>query len=365
VTLAVLAGACTRGPSFTVARRLDGERRVGTFISPYAYEWFVRGEFALALGKFREAAAAFRRARADSGDDPLLLARLADALAKSGDPEGALEVIDEGLDATPCAEALHLAKGEVLESLARDGAALRAMAQAYECAPESESAPLAMAALLTKRGRAHEAQDVLRRFLDRTGKGSVFALRTELELALLEHNVEACMVAAERLQKRGRLGETELVRVAETLRAAGARDAALRVLRVLPAPRKPRLLWLGLLGETGRTAEAEAYLKSESAEAFGDRLALVRAVLALRMPGLALELLGPRAANEGAEAPVLRARGLLMLGDEGGAASSLAAVASNTSASAEAAALTVLLLNGAGLPALAEELSQAQRLDGR
>src|SRR5262245_14492021 len=58
--------------------------RPRAFVSPYSYEWFIRGELLVARGAYAQAAEAYRSALASADDDPYLLSRLADALDRAG-----------------------------------------------------------------------------------------------------------------------------------------------------------------------------------------------------------------------------------------------------------------------------------------
>ncbi|MEM7607469.1 MAG: hypothetical protein AAF411_19115, partial [Myxococcota bacterium] len=61
-------GACG-ARAYPVTRRMDGEERAGVYVSPHAYEWFIRGELAAARGDDEAAIAAYREARTGPVDD--------------------------------------------------------------------------------------------------------------------------------------------------------------------------------------------------------------------------------------------------------------------------------------------------------
>ncbi|MCA9583119.1 MAG: tetratricopeptide repeat protein, partial [Myxococcales bacterium] len=67
--LASVSG-CGGAKTPEVTRTLDGAARRGYFVSPYSYEWYVRGELAMERGDFEGAADAFERALLGPEEDP-------------------------------------------------------------------------------------------------------------------------------------------------------------------------------------------------------------------------------------------------------------------------------------------------------
>ncbi|MFW6050787.1 MAG: tetratricopeptide repeat protein, partial [Myxococcota bacterium] len=160
--LAAAAAGCAGTPAPEVARVMGGERREQTFVSPYAYEWYVRGELAAAHGDLEAAARAFQRARSGPEDDPYVIARLADVLDRLGRRGEAERVLDEGLALDPASEAVWLARARIARRHDALGDALEAYHQAEQAAPASPEAPLELAELLREAGRPGRAAAVLR-----------------------------------------------------------------------------------------------------------------------------------------------------------------------------------------------------------
>lgn len=361
---------CGARPAYTVERRVGGVLARGAFVTPYAYEWFVRGELAMAAGKYKEAAKAFGLARADAGDDPLLLGRLAEALEGAESPRSADRVLDEGLGDAPCAEALLVARGRILERRGARAAALRAFAEADACEPTSEGPTLEMARVYAAGGEPARALSVLERFLRRVPEGGLFTLRAELELALLEHDAERCLVAATRLRRHGAIGAPEIRRVAEALAALGSPEDALRLLETLPEAERPASLFASLLARTGDGARAEAWLRATPASRWASAAELADRFVDIGKAEAALEVLDGGAAVPAQEATRVRVRALLALGDVARAATVLLDFAApslspdDARPSANGAEASVEALLGAGaLPALGAEVGRALRTE--
>ncbi|MEO0326624.1 MAG: hypothetical protein AAF447_27010, partial [Myxococcota bacterium] len=111
-------------------REAGGQVVAGRFVSPHAYEQFLRGEMARARGEHEAALEAYRLARAGTGDDALLLARLAlsyEALGRVSEADASLAA---ALAAGPGRSDVQHAAGLIAEGRGDLDAALVALAQA-------------------------------------------------------------------------------------------------------------------------------------------------------------------------------------------------------------------------------------------
>ncbi len=153
--------AAPHGP---IPRTLEGHTQLSSFVPPFAYEAYIRGELALARGDFDDAAAHFELATAAPEEDPYLLARLAWAQARAGRAQEAEQTLEHALALDPCSESAWFTRAE-LAQLAGDAAgADAAFARASECAPLSLRAPVARARALGRAGKTAAALEVLGAF---------------------------------------------------------------------------------------------------------------------------------------------------------------------------------------------------------
>src|SRR5690606_38122763 len=94
------------------------------------------------------------------------------------------DVIQEGLALAPDSEAVWLARGGIHGRRGDLQEAIFSYERAESFAPESEAAPLQLAALLRANGAAARADAVLQRLLRRTRGSTPGALRARLALAI-------------------------------------------------------------------------------------------------------------------------------------------------------------------------------------
>ncbi len=349
LVVALLASGCSLG-SFPVERTLGGVRRAGVFVPPYAYEHFLRGELASAAADWPRAANEYALARSGGDDDPLLAARHAVALARSGDEDGAARALAEGRALDEDAEAVHLAASEIA-ALRGDGVtALEEAERAVRAAPGSRAAALHLAAQLENAGDRESAARVL---------SALAAAPVELwiEAALGAGDVERAMGLA----RRTLLDRAARVRLAARLAGPSVdrpvlADELLGPLRGQPpesdAERRLRIevaLALGAVEEVegllavppragGELDDARAWLRigqHERAEA------LARGALAL---------------SPSTEADVILAAVLLAAGRPDEAAALAVAVPAASSHAPEAGAIVAEALRRSGLTALADEV---------
>ena len=137
--LALVLSACSHGEfpssSTKIVRRLGGVAQTGHFVSPYSYEWFIRGELASARHDWATAVQAYRMALAAPEEDTLVLSRLADALDHLGEPDQAQEVLEHAAQLDISSEAVWLMRGNIAERHGDIDVAIRAYERAEVAAP--------------------------------------------------------------------------------------------------------------------------------------------------------------------------------------------------------------------------------------
>jgi tetratricopeptide (TPR) repeat protein len=291
----VVAG-CAGSPAPQVERVVGGEKRVQPFVSPYAYEWYLRGELAAARGDLEEAAVALRRARAGPADDPYVIARLAEVLEELGRPAEADAALAAGLELEPRSEAIWLARARIAEGRGATAIALGAYHQAEQAAPRSPEAPLALARMLREQDRPGRANAVLRRFLDRTPTGTTSAHRARLELSLGRGDLQAARRAARDLLAVAPARTGEVLRLVELALDGGDPVTAAELIEAVPPAHRPLPLQVRALVAAGWPQRAEAIL----ATAEGDAIATADLADLYRLAGRA------DLAEETAEVAILR-----------------------------------------------------------
>jgi Flp pilus assembly protein TadD len=269
--------ACVPRTPTTVTRVLGGQHVQGAFVSPYAYEHYIRGEMASARGDFAQAASEFASARLGAEDDPFLAAREAASLEANGDHAQADRVLSEGLRLFPDSEALFLAQGHILSARGDRAGAEAAFAQAIAAAPQSSRGPLALSSLRLAQGAQESAKEPLVQYLARAPERGTDALQIRLRLALLRGDLDQALTLAEALGTLTAVERRQLTRLAlEAHRPA----VAARLATELPEASDGPLIVRALMA-AGRTSDARAMLRSRPPEAFGDARTWAAFVLSL------------------------------------------------------------------------------------
>jgi tetratricopeptide (TPR) repeat protein len=333
------------------------------FVSPFAYEWFVRAELLEARGEHAQAAEAYRNALSSADEDPYLYARLAQALQGAGDIHGADRALQAGLALDPRSEPIWLARARITRHRGPPDQAFEAYERAEAAAPSSAEAPLELAELLRAQGHAERALAVLERFAARTKAGSRAALRARLELARARGDGAALAEAARAWLEHGST-QAELVRrTASELFEAGRPALALRVLSVLPPEDRDARLRLSVALALERHEEAELLLASTPPEALGGPLEIAEAYLRIGRAERALASLDEADASDAADPhhrALLTGLSLLALGRPADAAEQLARVPVGSAHRARAVHGIAQALQAAGLDALGHEVEQAR-----
>ena len=116
--------ACASPTLRTVPRVVDGRVEHGSFVSPYAYEWFIEGEMSAVKGQHDEAAMAFEAATAAPANDVVLMTRLAEEYELSGASRRADRTLAVARRSYPESARVALAEGRIQRSRGADREAL-------------------------------------------------------------------------------------------------------------------------------------------------------------------------------------------------------------------------------------------------
>lgn len=357
VAVAILLGACGSAPPTRVTRILGGQRLHGAFVSPYSYEWYVRGELAEARGDLEAAADAYMQARTGPEDDPLIIAKLADVLDRLGRRDEANEVIAEGLALDPESEAVWMARGAIAERRNWPRVAMDAYQRAARAAPRSEGPPLALFRLLRARGAEGRAEAVLERYIARAGATAPGALRARLSLALARGDAETAAETIESLVRIAPVSSEDVGYVVELALESGRPALALPLLERMPREAGLARLRIRALVASGRSEDIEGLLAATPAEQLGGPAHKAELWLAAGRVDRALEL-AEEAAALGADPDAWRIAGRahLAMGEPAAAAELLAKVPRGADGYADARVALADALRSRGLRALANEV---------
>ncbi len=355
--LALLTACGAARPETPVARRLGGERTLGVFVSPSAYEWFIRGELAANAARWQEAAAAYRLALASADEDPLVFARLALALERARQPAEADAAIARALAIDPDSEAAYLARGEVAERRGDLRGAVAAFERARTVAPGSEAGPLRLAEILRRIGATKRADAVLDRLAREGGPASATAARARLAAALAGDDAEAAGEAALALLEVAPVRRSDVRDAAARALEAGRIPLAARLVAALPTHDADLALRVRVALARGARDDAEGLLATATPDALGGAVATARLWLATGRADRAYELAREAVALEpGPESECVVGDAALAAGLYDEAATAYARVPRG--ASGHPAALRGLAdaLTRASLPALAADV---------
>ncbi len=358
VVVLLLLAACGASPTqATVTRRLAGQRTPGVFVSPSAYEHFLRGEIAASRGQWAEAATAYRMALASGEEDPLLDARLAIALERLGQHESADEVLARALALDADAEAVHLARAEIALVRGDATAAIAAFERARTSAPASETGALRLAAVLRETGAARRADAVLAQLAREGGPAGATAARARLSAALAGGDVDATADAALALLRIAPAHARDVREAAQRALDAGRAALAARVVAALPARDADLRLRIDIALANGESDAAEGLLAIAAPDALGGHVATARLWLRAGRADRALELARDAAVREpGPAARQLLGDAALAAGHPDEAADAYARVRPDAAEWPNATRGLAEALRRAGLPALAVDV---------
>ncbi len=330
--------ACAPALPRTVPRVVDGKVERGSFVSPYAYEWFVEGEVLAAEGRHDEAAVAFENATAAPSIDPLLMTRLAEEYELSGAGRRADRILMLANRHHPGSARVALSEGRIQQHRGAHDAAFSSFVQARRLAPDWDEPVIAMAEALEAEGNAERAGAILAEYVENAepGEGAT-ALRALLRLARRQRDIHAFDRA---LQLDSLLAKEARARASAELALENGRPAlAARILQDVREDPRATSLWLRALIDSGGKREVAAYLSSPAGNRFGDVEQRADLLIAIGELDPALELLSSTAYRS-ARSQYQRGRALAADGRYVDAASVLARVPRGT-ASYEAALLAL------------------------
>ena len=349
IALCVL-GMVGCGPRvYPMARVMDGETHQGIFVSPYAYEHFMRAELAVAAGDDTGALREYALARTGPADDAFLIARLAATHLRLHQHGIVRRLLEEGsaLDAT--SEPLALVAGDLALADQEWSRAVDHYERAHGHAPHSDAPIQRLAVLLDQ---TPFAVDALRRITD--GSERPPALRARLAAAIHANDAEMAAQAALSLMRVAPVYATEIIATAEVQLADGRTHMAIRLLEH-PAFSGQRALGLRVHAfvAAGQLHDARALLLTHSAGTLSERagwwLLCGEAELALREAEQAMS-------NGDERARLTAARASLSLGHPAEAARTLSGIPDSSEHAEEARALMAEVLRAGGMGALGDEL---------
>lgn len=347
VVFVLVAGCRPAGPT-EVARVVGGERRGGAFVSPYAYERFLRAELATARGDDATAAEEYALARLGPRDDALVAARQAEALDRLGRLERADATLEEARSIDPSSEAVALAASRIAERRGDEEAALREAVRATEYAPDSLEAWRRVADLV---GQTDRVPALLQRLGDDPA-----SVRARLVSAIDARDALEAEVALEALQRVASVRRDEVAEVIELALARGRPALAAHLAERLVNGSAHATLRVRAYLALGRHTDAEGILASESPSAFGGPLATAELWLRAGRPERSVDLAQEAAALGDPAAPVVLAEALLALGELAEAAAVASSVPRDLGEAARARHVLREATTRAGLPALAAEV---------
>ncbi len=286
-TTMTLMVACPRAP-FPVTRALAGETVEGVYVSPYAYEHYIRGERAFELGRYEEAATEFELARTGPSDDVYVIARLAEAQSLLGNDRGAERTLAEGDRLAPESEALALARGSIAERAEDLPGALQHYRRAHRFAPRSVEPVLAQARVFSAMSRQAQAARVLRRYArdgDNRTEHRVEVARAELELAVTTGS--GINEAATALLELSPASAEDLRRAARAALPSSPAVCA-GLMELLEERERDMVTYARALIALDRKGEARAVLGSVANDAFESTTHAVDLMLEADAPELAL-----------------------------------------------------------------------------
>jgi len=317
----VALGACAP-KTYPIVRTIDDEREVGTFVSPFAYEHFVRAELAAGSGRDPEAIELYELTRAGAADDAYVAARQAEAEIRLDRLDAAERTLAEAEALEPDTAELWLAMADLRRARGDAEGSMDALVRAARLDPRSPTPVLRIAEHLAGSGAAQRALALL-------GSGpqdQPAVLRAQLALALDRGDAARAASAAEQLAARVPLVVGELIASARAALAAARPALAAHLIAAPALDREPGVT--ALRAETlmalGEAEAAEALLLSTPPEAFGGRGEGARLLLALGHPEMARDMAAVGRANAEPGSAEVLGRALLELEGPGPAAAAFA-----------------------------------------
>ena len=248
------------GRTYPVARVVDGEVHEGVFVSPYAYEHFMRAELAVAAGDDEAALREYALARTGPADDAYVISRQAAAALRLGRLDEVESLLAEGQALDSESEPIALMMGRVAEQRGDFDEASRHYERAHHLAPSSTQPAQRLAMLLGRSERAAEVLDAIT-----SAVNLPVALRARLALAIHREDAPLAAETALALMRVAPVFATELLATAQTQLNE---DRPMMALRLLEHPalnvEATMPLRVRALTATGRRDDARALILSRA-----------------------------------------------------------------------------------------------------
>ncbi|MBI2895242.1 MAG: tetratricopeptide repeat protein [Deltaproteobacteria bacterium] len=250
--LAPGCGGVAQGPPLRTARMIDGQRVEGAFVSPFAYEHFIRGSLAMEANEPQEAIDHFRAALSSDEGSAYLLCWLARAQLAAGQPEAAARSVARAVRLDERSELAWVVRGEIAEVTGQPERALEAFRTAVELEPSEEAPSLELAAFHERRGERPLAAREYRRLLARAPAN--LEARRRLGLLLLQTgDLDRGISELERVVHSSSAERRSILALAGAQMAAGNLARASELFRVAMAEDDPH--------ESARRGHIEALLR--------------------------------------------------------------------------------------------------------
>ncbi|MBW2734489.1 MAG: tetratricopeptide repeat protein [Deltaproteobacteria bacterium] len=169
----------------TTTRLINGQVRPSRYVSPTAYEHYMRATLHQQKGNHREAVRQLRQALIFDDKAPYLHARLAESLLALRKFQIAATEIRRGLELDASHPDVLLAAALLATTQARFKDAEKVLRRCVAGEVLDERCPLRLASLLERRGHPKEAASVLDTLVARTGSPTGLVARSKLCLAVL------------------------------------------------------------------------------------------------------------------------------------------------------------------------------------
>lgn len=282
--------ACAPGGPRTIPRVVDGEVQQGPIVSPYAYEWFIRGELSAGRGLHEEAAIAFENAAAASNGDALLMARLAEELDASGASRRADRTLALARRSYPESARVALAEARILHRRGDEAGAISALVEARRLAPTWDEPVTAMARTLHESGLRRRAHAVLLEHIETMPEDrAITTRRLSIDLARRTGDAETLSRA---LSLEPSIVPEARARAAGRLALEAGRPAlAARILDGASSSGQNARLKVAALIQSGARTKAAAFLTSEEGAELGTDLQRARLLVTIGQTERALHML--------------------------------------------------------------------------
>lgn len=230
-SLAVLVGCagCPTAASRRTVRLIDGKPQPGRYVSPGAYEHYLRSQIALHHGEIQPAAMEVRAALAMDPRSPFLHHHLARILVRDNKLEAAQQALQEALEIQPGFPDALVLLGRLEWQQGRHERAEAHFRLCIRVNPTYPPAYLFLAELLEERDRPGAASAVLKQLL--AGADDATEGHRRLAVLCLRQMDYTCAARHFALALRTRTDLQILLQLAHVYRSTGKLEIAVRLLR--------------------------------------------------------------------------------------------------------------------------------------